>query len=77
MCNIRSEDRSSVEQPRNRLKLKTMEECLQNRRTQKFYHLEKNVRECYSVECITLTAGEDFCKGQTRKTWSGVIRRGP
>ena len=39
-CNVRSEDRVSMEELRTRLKLKSMRECLQDRRLQWFGALE-------------------------------------
>ena len=40
MCDVKSEDRISTEELRTRPKLKSMRECLQDRRLQWFGHLE-------------------------------------
>ena len=41
MCNVRLEDKISVEELWTRLKLKNMKECLQERRLQRFGYLER------------------------------------
>ena len=41
MCNVKSEDKISAEELRTRMKLKSMKECLQDRRLQWFVHIER------------------------------------
>ena len=40
-CNVKSEDEISAEELRTRMKLKSMKECLQDRRLQWFVHIER------------------------------------
>ena len=64
---IRPEDRISAEELRTRLKLKSMRECLQNRRLQWFGHLE-TIESLWSSKCRTFKLRGSFSRGRPRKT---------
>ena len=50
LCNVLSEDRISAEELRTRLKLKSMRECLQDRRLQWLCYLEGMKESALNVE---------------------------
>ena len=75
MYNVRPEDKFSGVTRRNSLQLNTMRECLQNRRLHWFVHLEKLEESSWHSKCQEFQVDGSLAKGQSRKTWSEVIRR--
>ena len=69
---VRPENRISVEKIRGpRLTLKSMKECLQDRRLQWFVGIErmkKSAQRSFKVNC-------GFTGGSPKQTWKEVIRR--
>ena len=72
VCNDESEDKIFAENFRTRLRLKSMKECLQDRRLQWFGHLEGMEESACSSKCKTFKVGSIFPRRQTRKTWNEV-----
>ena len=70
MCNVRSEDRICAEELRNRLKLKSIRECLQDRRQQCFGDLERIEETTWSSKCTTSKVSRRFFRGRPRKIWN-------
>ena len=73
-CNVRSEDRVSMEELRTRLKLKSMRECLQDRRLQWFDALERIEVSAWYNKCRIFKISSSFHREQPLKTWYEVIR---
>ena len=67
-------DRISAKELRIRLKLKGMTGCVQDRKLQWLYHLEKMEECACSGSCRTFKVSSSFPRGQPRKTCDGVIR---
>ena len=51
MCNVRPEDKISVEERRTRLKLKSIKECLLDRRLEGIGHVEIMEESAWSSKC--------------------------
>ena len=72
--NISPEGRISADELTARLKLKSMRNCLQDRRLQWFGHLERMEKSAWSIKCRTFMVSGSFSIGQPRKTWNDIIR---
>ena len=68
ICHVRSEDRSFAEELRKRLKLKSIRQCLQERRVQWFG--DRIEKSAWSSECTTAKGSKSFSRGQPRKIWN-------
>ena len=75
MCNVRPKERISAIELRTRLKLKSMRQCLLDRRLQSFGHLEKMEEGARSSKCRAFKVSNSFPQGQQRKTWNVVTRK--
>ena len=70
MCNVKPDDKIPAEEFRTRLKLKSMRECLHDRRPQWFGHLER-IEECtLSNKCRVFKFSGSFPRGRPRESWS-------
>ena len=74
MCNVKPEDRTSTEELKTRLKLKSVRELLQDRKLQWFGHLERMEERACSSTCRNFKISGSFPRGRPRNTWSEVIR---
>ena len=72
----RNDARIFAEELRTRLKLKSMRQCLEDRRLQWFGHLERMEKNASSSKCGTSRVSGIFAKGRLRKTWNEEITRG-
>ena len=74
MSNIWAKERNSAEELRTRLRLKSVRECLQDRRLQWFGPLERMEERKWSNKCGTFRVSGNFLRGQPKKTWNEVTR---
>ena len=73
MFNVRPEDRISIEEElMTRLKLKSVRECLHDRRLQWFGQLERMKQSAWSCECRAFKVSDTFPRGRQGKTWNEV-----
>ena len=77
MCYIRPEDKISAEELKIRLKLKSIRECLQDKRLQWFGHLERMEESAWSSKCKTFEVSGIFPRGRPRKTWHEIVKKDP
>lgn len=71
------EDRSSTEELRTTLKMKSMKQCLQNRRLQWFGYLERTSENARSSKCRTFLVSGSFTRRRLKKTWNVVNKSDP
>ena len=74
MSNIRPEYMISATDLRTRQKVKSLEECLQDRSLQWFTHLERVKESAWPSKCRTFKVSDSFPRGRPRKTWNEVIK---
>lgn len=58
---------------RARVRLKSMGECLLDRRLQWFGHLKRMEENAWSTKYRTFKVSGSFLRGRPKKTWNGAI----
>lgn len=72
--NVKSEDKISVEELRTRLKLNSVQECLQDKTLPQFGHLEKiGEQHTWSIKCGAFKVSGNFPTAGPNKTWNELI----
>ena len=74
MCNARPRGRTSAQEHRNRLKLNSMRDCLEDRKLQLFGHLERMEENAWYGKCRTFKVSGSFPRRLLRKTQNIVIK---
>ena len=74
ICTVRPKDKISAKALRTRLKLNSVGKPLQNRRPQRFGHLERLEENLSSNKCRIFKVSVSFSIGQRRKTCSDIIK---
>ena len=74
MCKVKPGESISPEEPRIRLKLKSIRKCFLDRRLQWFGFLKRIEETVCSSICRTSNGSGFFPRGQPLKTWNDVVK---